>query len=303
MKKAILFFLFIGISYFSKAQLTVSGFYSSQGSFDTPANTFYTLTAPPAPNFPTPFIADAGTHVYYRDPNNNGANGFYITNLVIRMGNYWYVGRQVSATTGGGLSHSKYLYARTKVIRNSIDPPCVDIWENVSYNGTVITPIGTYFTGTFSGATCDGSALLIVNNTMLPNLTSLPQLTNTSIQAITSPTAGSIVYNIEYNCISLYNGISWNCLGYSNMTTVNTYGYIISNFYNHIVYTGIVTGSPMNIPVASTCPNQEYYITNNSAGNLILSIAFVTGNGTNTTIISQNTTIHLMSDGTNWIKI
>jgi hypothetical protein len=298
MKKAILFFLFIGITYLSKAQLTVSGFGGSQG-YNTTPSTFYTLNPPVlGPSFPSPFIADAGTNVYKI---NSFSGGIYNTNLIARIGNYWYIGQQTSISVGSGnFVHTKTLTSRTKVVRPTNDPPCIDIWENVSYveSTNIATPLGTYFTATLGGSTCDASSF---GTTMLPNLTSLPQLTNAGIQALTSPTAGSIVYNTDCNCISMYNGVSWNCLSYSNMITVTTSGYSIAGFYNHILYTGSV--GTMTIPAASICPNQEYYITNNGAGNLTLSIAFVTGNATTTAIISQNTTVHLMSNGTNWIKI
>jgi hypothetical protein len=298
MKKAILFFLFIGITYLSKAQLTVSGFGGPQG-YNTPPNTFYTLTNPAVPPLTNPFVADVGTNVYKRGGFVGG--GIYNTNLIIRIGGYWYIGQQTSISVQSGIYvHSKTLSARIKVIRPTNDPPCIDIWENVSYveSTNTPTPLGTYFTATLGGSTCDGSSF---GTTMLPNLMSLPQLTNAGIQALTSPTAGSIVYNTDCNCISMYNGVSWNCLTYSNMITITTSGYSITGFYNHILYTGPV--GTMTIPAASTCPNQEYYITNNGAGNLTLSIAFVTGNATTTAIISQNTTVHLMSDGTNWIRI
>jgi hypothetical protein len=286
MKKTILFFLFIGISYFSKAQLSASGFGAQ------------TYDSPPAPPYNIdpamvglPFVSiDAGTNKYSSILSPNFAFG-----KIFRSNNYWYIGAYLQMTPV-----QYQIVARTKVPRPTVNPPCVDVWENVGYNQSngVITPLGTYFTGTLSGPTCDGSAL---GTTMLPNITTLPQLTNAGIQAIVSPTAGSMVYDTDNNCISVYNGVSWNCLVQVNTIVISNSGFTLNGFYNYIIYTG--AAGTMTIPAASTCPNREYFITNYGTGNLTLSNSYTYGNALTTAIIAPNTTVHLIAIGGIWYKI
>jgi hypothetical protein len=47
---------------------------------------------------------------------------------------------------------------------------------------------------------------------ILPNVMSLPRLSNANILNIPTPEAGMIVFNIDNLCVMLYNGTSWNCL-------------------------------------------------------------------------------------------
>jgi hypothetical protein len=63
MKKAILFFLFIGISYFSKAQLVVSGTPNYGNTLSGPLYTLGIVNTP-TPSFPSQFTPDAGTNPY-----------------------------------------------------------------------------------------------------------------------------------------------------------------------------------------------------------------------------------------------
>jgi hypothetical protein len=47
---------------------------------------------------------------------------------------------------------------------------------------------------------------------LLPNVMSLPRLSNADILTIPCPEAGMLVFDIDNLCVMLYNGMSWNCL-------------------------------------------------------------------------------------------
>ena len=296
MKKTILFFLFIGITYFGKAQLTVSG---TPNYSNTTNGILFTLgiVNTPLPSFPPQFTSDAGTNAYTRIAGNGTPTGSpYYYEIIVRLGGYWYIGNYgYFPNDPPSSARFRSLWYRTKNTSTSIDPPCFEIWESILYNQSTEakTPQGNYFNVTMTGTTC---LVASTSTTLLPNIYNLPVVSPPP----TSPTPpiGSMVYDDVSGCVSVFNGATWNCLSQVNPTTVNYSGYVLSTFYNYILYTG--AAGTMTIPPASTCPGREYNIINQGTGVITLNLPYY-GAGFNT--IPTATAVNLVAINGTWYKV
>jgi hypothetical protein len=158
MKKTILFFLFIGITYFSKAQLSVSG---TPIYGNTAGGNVFTLgiVNTPFPSFPSQFTPDIGTNAYTRLVGNGMPTGSpYYYEIIVRIGGYWYIGNYGYFPSDLNPTSTRFrsMWYRTKNISTDIDPPCFEIWDRVSFNQStyVSTPLNNFFNVTITGTTC-----------------------------------------------------------------------------------------------------------------------------------------------------
>ncbi len=77
---------------------------------------------------------------------------------------------------------------------------------------------------------CFSQSTIITPGSTEPNITAtsttngiiLPRMTNTQKNAISTLTAGMIVYDTDSNCVSVFNGVQWNCL-YKNSSSSETF--------------------------------------------------------------------------------
>jgi hypothetical protein len=307
MKQKLLFsILFFAISLMGNAQLTVTG----NTGFETSAGQFYTFN--PTGTFPpgaitniSPLVKDPGSNLYSINADLLGVN--YRYNLIIRIGNYWYLGYKVFLYPPTLLVSLEF---RFPVQTNSIDPPCSGLWEG--RNGGVpsqnFVGNGTYQMVTIAGATCS------TNNPINPspfnifsNSVSLPSLNYGQIINIPPPiTTGTMVYNTTNNCVSIYNGTSWSCLVAAsnatyNVITLTTLPFTLTNQHNYVIYTG--AAGTLTLPVASTCVGRLYNISNYGTGIITLSQPYTISNTATSTTINQNANIQIIATATGWYKV
>ena len=312
MKQLLLFsILFLAISSMSKAQLTVMGVPNDPGysSYDTPTGQFYTVSSGTSMGGPIssilPFVKDPGSNLYIIDVS---SGGIFVKNLIIRMGNYWYIGNRnfIFPTS------SYQLRWRYPVQTNSIDPPCSGLWESGGYAVNPSTPsnvagIGIFQTITIAGATCS------TNNPVSPspfnifsNSISIPSLNYGQIINIPTPITGTMVYNTTSNCVSIYNGTSWSCLVAAssatyNATTLTTLPFTLTNQHNYVIYTG--AAGTLTIPVASTCVGRLYNISNYGMGIITLSQPYTNSNSGTSTTVNINTNVQIIANSSGWVKV
>lgn len=109
----------------------------------------------------------------------------------------------------------------TKQQYNTTIPPCTAIYNEYQdyqsrfgINDTApkikIGEVTITMTGECSSAPPIPQSIQAI--TMTPTSLSLPNLTTAQINSITSPSIGSLVWNLDDNCVKVYNGTSWNCL-------------------------------------------------------------------------------------------
>lgn len=311
MKQKLLFsVLFLTISFISNAQLTVTG--STTGpifeSNDTPAGQFYTLSTgvfSGAPGSISPLVKDPGSNLYARD---GSGGGVYVQFLIIRMGNYWYLGNKNFVYP----SSSYQIKLRYPVATSSIDPPCSGLWEvagsAIISSGGVVTFTGTgiYQTVTIAGTSCSVNNPVLSPFNINTSSISLPQLSYGQIINIPSPALGMMVYNTTNNCVSLYTGSSWSCLVAASNTNYNvialsTLPFTLTNQNNYVIYTG--TPGTLTLPVASTCVGRLYNIVNYGTGVLTLSQSYTIANSVTSTTINQNTDVQIIATSTGWYKV
>jgi hypothetical protein len=198
MKKNLLLSLFFcGITFFSEAQLTVSGTGGASG-YPTNDGTYLLL------NPPNSSTVDAGTNVYYQLFSGGGCHGGY---YIFRKQNFWYFSEDYSCTS--------YIppYTVTNVSRNilkyqffstSINPPCLGPWERLQAPGTFIHI-------TMSGVTCFQYPST-PNSGLYPNYFQFPALTPTQIATIPNPQPGMAVWDTVNQCLKIYTGAIWRCI-------------------------------------------------------------------------------------------
>ena len=311
MRQKLLFsVLFLTISFISNAQLTVTGSttYAVSESNDTPSGTFYTLSTgifSGAPGSILPFVKDPGSNLYARD---GSFGGVYVQFLIIRMGNYWYLGNKNFIYP----SSSNQLKLRYPVPTSSIDPPCSGVWEvgyltGVSSGGVAtFSPDGNYRTVTIAGTSCSvipppPSALRTYSSSV-----GLPQLTYAQIINITSPITGMMIYNTTNNCVSIYNGTSWGCMISASNTnynaiTLSTLPFTLTEQHNYVVYTGVA--GTLTLPAAYTCIGRLYNITNYGTGVITLSTAYTNSSSGTSTTINPNTNVQIIATASGWYKV
>ena len=294
------------------AQLTVTGTVANSNAnnigYDTPVGQFYTfyptgaLPAGPITNI-LPLVKDPGSNLYAINSDLQGY--FYQYKLIVRIGNYWYLGYKVFIYQSSSVS----LQLRFPIQTNSVDPPCSGLWEGGIYGGPqTFTGNGTYQMVTIAGTTCS------TNNPINPspfnifsNSISIPSLNYGQIINIPLPiTTGTMVYNTTNNCVSIYNGTSWSCLVAAssatyNATTLTTLPFTLTNLHNYVVYTG--TAGTLNIPVASICVGRLYNISNYGTGIITLSQPYTIANATTSTTINQNMNVQIIATATGWYKV
>jgi hypothetical protein len=304
MRQKLLFsVLFLTISFISNAQLTVTG---SATDNDTPSGTFYTLSTgifSGAPGSIAPLVKDPGSNLYARD---GSGGGIYVQYLIIRMGNYWYLGNKFFIYP----SSSYQIKLRYPIPTSSIDPPCSGVWEGgggvVSGGALTFNGSGTYQTVTIAGTSCSvipvpPSALRIYSSSV-----GLPQLTYAQIINIPSPITGMMVYNTTNNCVSIYKGTSWDCMISAsntnyNVITLPTLPFTLTDQHNYVVYTGVA--GTLTLPVAYTCIGRLYNITNYGTGAITLSAAYTNSSSGTSTTINPNTNVQIIASAYGWYKV
>jgi hypothetical protein len=194
MKKILLLLLlFCGITFFSEAQLTVSG--TGDPYYNTNPLQVYTLGG--SPNF---LVPDAGTNVYtlYQGTLQGGIRLWV---YLFRMNNFWYFANYAIAGQAAGNG----LFKKYKFYSTSIDPPCDGPWG--SPNTTVIPFVDVHIAGT----SCF-TPPLILSTTLNPTNLQIPALTAALIATIPNPQPGMMVWDLTNQCLKIYNGTAWVCI-------------------------------------------------------------------------------------------
>lgn len=85
----------------------------------------------------------------------------------------------------------------------------------------------------------------------------------------------------------------------STPTRIFTTNFTLDDTMHFAFYDG-AGGHTCTLPAALGLLGREYYITNHAGGSLLFSISIKTGNTTTINSSSPSTTLHIVSDGTNW---
>ena len=166
------------------------------------------------------------------------------------------------------------------------------------------TPSGTLIANQNTNAAMPSSAILEMRSTnkgMLP-----PRMTTAQMNAITSPTTGLMVYDIDTKCLKTYNGSSWECANanivastplstsyaYQSITDNNTYAKEISadNSGNTISvgsFGGAVTfGKNINSMTLTSMGGLDGFIAKHDADGNLLWATQIAGSVNNQEILS-----------------
>jgi hypothetical protein len=143
------------------------------------------------------------------------------------------------------------------------------------------------------------SSGFVVNN----NYVKIPAQTTATINAITSPSTGMIVFDETEKRLKMYNGAVWSPVSASRRAFLMLNGSVTLNESNDVViYIPTNTLGAITLPAASSVPGKTYEISNYSSSSILIS-AYYDLDGDYRTNIVANINTELISDGSVWRKL
>jgi predicted RNA-binding Zn-ribbon protein involved in translation (DUF1610 family) len=158
------------------------------GASNTNLNKTYTLCNGCGFAYTTVEVKDVGTDSYFDGPVSGLPFDQY---QIYRKDGTWKFAKTYMC--GSCTSPSTAIY--NTIASNTTKPPC-DWGNGISLTGDCVS----------SGLTS------VKAMTVLPTAVTLPQLTATDIEAITSLQKGMLVYDLTNDCVKFYNGTNWKCV-------------------------------------------------------------------------------------------